>query len=274
MAVKLLSLCEQGRTKHSFVTVGSIPTDHKLNIDMKYTEFNWAELNRDFLFGIFYDLETNLVGVDLTGRRMFAIISKQIHRYLPLRTRKIVNKSLGKNHLAIGGHYCFDRDEHREKSITIDFYFRSFDQPIKLKRSSFLECGIIFADTVLHEIIHMRQHRRRNFNSRPYYKSRENTIDKKRQQGYLGCLDEIDAYAFNISCELMDYFNLDEDKSIRYLNKPKKTISKENSYQMYLKAFDYDHDHAIIKKLKKKIVAYFPKAKQGRPFTNSDWIYY
>ena len=240
---------------------------------MKYTEFNWAELNRDFLFGIWYDLEHKLVGQVLTGRWIFEIVSTQIHKYLPIRLRKIKNKSIGKNNIAIGGAYSIERDEQHQKSITIDFYFKEFDQPIKLKRSSFLECGIIFADTILHEIIHMRQFRRRGFNYKPFYKSKEPNIAKRQQQAYLGCLDEVDAYAFNIACELMDWFNHNCDQAIVYLNQLPEQ-NKKNCYQTYLKTFDYDHNHAIIKKLKKKIVAYFPKAKQGRPFTNSDWIYY
>jgi len=241
---------------------------------MKYIEFDWAELNRDFLFGMWYDLENKIMGQELTGQQLFQIITSQIHKYLPIRARKIRNKSMGRHNIAIGGSYCFESDEQRKKSITIDFYFKNFDEPLKIKRSTFLRCGILFADTVLHEIIHMRQFRRRAFNSKPAFKSKEPNLAKRRQQAYLGCLDEVDAYAFNISCELMDYFNWNEQEAVAYLNNTPKTKGKENSYQNYLKAFDYDHDHVIIKKLKKKIVKYFPRAKQGRPFSNSDWIFY
>lgn len=257
-----------------YVTVGSIPTDHILNNDMKYTEFDWSELNRDFLFGIWYDLERKLLGKELTGQRIFEIASTQIHKHIPIRLRKIKNKSIGKNNIAIGGEYSIERDEQQQKAITIDFYFKEFDQPIKLKRSSFLQCGIIFADTILHEIIHMRQFRRRGFNYKPSYKSRDPNIAKRRKQAYLGCLDEIDAYAFNIACELMDYFNHNEKQASAYLNQPPNFNGKKNCFQMYLKAFDYNNDHVIIKRLKKKIIDYFPKAKQGRPFSNSDWIFY
>jgi hypothetical protein len=34
----------------------------------------------------------------------------------------------------------------------------------------------------------------------------------------LGCSDEIDAYGFNIACELLYRFNNDADKVIEYLN--------------------------------------------------------
>jgi hypothetical protein len=41
---------------------------------------------------------------------------------------------------------------------------------------------------------------------------------------------------------------------------------------MYLKAFQHDHDHPIIHRLKKKIVRYLPQAQVGKPYRNKDWI--
>jgi len=41
---------------------------------------------------------------------------------------------------------------------------------------------------------------------------------------------------------------------------------------MYLKAFDYNHDHKIIKRLKKRVIRYLPNAELGRPYRTADWI--
>jgi len=43
---------------------------------------------------------------------------------------------------------------------------------------------------------------------------------------------------------------------------------------MYLKAFDHDHNHPIIKKVKKKVLQYLPNAEIGKPYRNKDWICY
>jgi hypothetical protein len=41
---------------------------------------------------------------------------------------------------------------------------------------------------------------------------------------------------------------------------------------MYLKAFGHDHNHPIIKQVKKKVASYWPMAKVGKPYRNSEWI--
>jgi hypothetical protein len=41
---------------------------------------------------------------------------------------------------------------------------------------------------------------------------------------------------------------------------------------MYLKAFEHDHNHIILRRVKKKIVRYLGAAKMGKPYRNKDWI--
>jgi hypothetical protein len=41
---------------------------------------------------------------------------------------------------------------------------------------------------------------------------------------------------------------------------------------MYLKAFNHDHNHVIIKRVKKKVIRYIPYAKLGKPYRKKDWI--
>jgi hypothetical protein len=129
------------------------------------------------------------------------------------------------------------------------------------------------ADTILHEIMHMRQYRRRKFKILPDYASTAEKTEQRAEQEYLGCSDEVDAYSFNIACELMDKFKYDPVQVIQYLNEDQKGLRRRhNSWRMYLKAFDHNHDHTIIKRLKKKIIKYLPRAINGKPYRNKDWI--
>jgi hypothetical protein len=41
---------------------------------------------------------------------------------------------------------------------------------------------------------------------------------------------------------------------------------------MYLEAFDQNHQHPIIRRLKQKVIRYFPNAIDGKPYRNKDWI--
>ena len=129
------------------------------------------------------------------------------------------------------------------------------------------------ADTLLHEIIHMRQFRRRNFKQLPDYASNAEKSDIRQEQEYLGCSDEIDAYGFNIACELMDKFGKNKNQIVNYLNENQKGKKRRhNSWRMYLKAFEHDHNHPILQRVKKKVVRYLPAAEVGKPYRNKDWI--
>jgi hypothetical protein len=129
------------------------------------------------------------------------------------------------------------------------------------------------ADTLLHEIIHMRQFRRRNFKQLPDYASNAEKSELREEQEYLGCSDEIDAYGFNIACELMNKFGKNNVQVVNYLNENQKSKKRRpNSWRMYLKAFEHDHNHPIIQRVKKKVVRYLPAAEVGKPYRNKDWI--
>jgi DNA-binding NtrC family response regulator len=129
------------------------------------------------------------------------------------------------------------------------------------------------ADTVLHEIMHMRQYRRRKFKDLPDYASTAARAEKRQEQEYLGNSDEIDAYSFNIACELLDKFHGNTKKAVNYLNEHQKGLRRRhNCWRMYLKAFDYEHNHPIIQRVKKKVIRYMPHALNGKPYRNKDWI--
>jgi hypothetical protein len=132
---------------------------------------------------------------------------------------------------------------------------------------------ILFADTILHELMHMRQYRSRKFKQLPDYASTAEKDEQNQEQSYLGNPDEIDAYGFNIACELLDKFRGDEQQVIEYLSEDQKGLRRRyNCWRMYLKAFNHDHNHVIIKRVKKKVIRYIPNAKLGKPYRKKDWI--
>jgi hypothetical protein len=132
---------------------------------------------------------------------------------------------------------------------------------------------VLFADTILHELMHMRQYRSRKFKELPDYASTAEKTEQREEQEYLGNPDEIDAYSFNIACELMDKFKGDEQQVIKYLSEDQKGLRRRhNSWRMYLKAFNHDHNHIIIKRVKSKVIRYLPQSRIGKPYRNKDWI--
>lgn len=235
--------------------------------------FDWFSLDRNTLFDMLYSLKNRVVNKHLTVDQFHTKLVYEIKKNIPIRFKKVRNSKVDKNWVWVGGSYYSDRDENSERAIEIEFCYSTKEDAIKISSSRFARLCISFADTMLHEIIHMRQHRRRNWKSTPYFPSTANRVKQREEQEYLGCRDEIDAYAFNIACELYDKFDGNQKQAFRYLNENQKGLRrKHNCYRMYLIAFGHNHSHPVIKQIKKKVVSYWPQAKTGKPYRNSEWI--
>jgi hypothetical protein len=235
--------------------------------------FNWSMLDRETIASFMYSLSPELVGQQLTIAKFHSKITNHLKKLAPIRFKKSSNFKVGSNQVWVGGTYYSDWDEDKKKAIELLFVYPLFDDDICISKKRYKGMCYTVADTLLHELIHMRQYRRRKFKVIPDYASTANKTEVRMEQRYLGCSDEIDAYGFNIACELMDKFKGDVDKIVDYLSENQKGVRRRaNSWRMYLRAFQHDHNHPIIQRLKKKVVRYLPQAAIGKPYRNKDWI--
>jgi hypothetical protein len=237
--------------------------------------FDWSTLDRVTLFDILYSLENKIVNQTLTIEQLHTKLTNKIKKDLPIRFRKLRDSKVMPGWVYVGGAYYSNYDEDFKKCIEINFNYSTTDKALCLTKKRFCRLCISFADTILHEIIHVRQHRRRNWKVLPDFPSTASRTKRREEQSYLGCRDEIDAYSFNIACELYDRFNGAQPKIIKHLNSNQKIVKRRgDSYSDYLTTFGNDHNHPVIKHLKKKIVSYLPQAAIGKPYKNGDWIRY
>lgn len=234
--------------------------------------FDWSTLNRDLLVSYTLSLSKILLRKKISVVDFYNLISKTLKSKLPVKIQKLYSIKISKNDFHIGGFYEYDRDQQGLKSINLVFYFNNNNDLLKFNKYNIVDVAFSIADTILHEMIHMRQYRRRNFRFLSDYNSKSINFFKRKNQSYLGNTDEIDAYAFNISCYLLDRFEKNQKQIIKYLNKLKNTDT--NQWTMYLETFDHNHNHTIIQRLKKRIIKYIPHALEGKPYNNKNWIYY
>lgn len=236
--------------------------------------YDWSILDRNLLTAMTALSAYNIVNQKLTPLE----ISSRIRNYLrffkiPVNLVSIYHKNTDKNSIWVGGQYCSVSDELGKKSITVYLQYNPTDTYIKLNKRKFLRVCLNMADSILHEIIHMRQYRRRCFKTIPGYESFAESRKENAEQTYLGHNDEIDAYSFNIACLLVNKFKNNVNHIVDYLNNDlsnKQLVN--NSYLTYLKTFNHNHNHIVIKKLKKKIMYYLPYAKLGKPYKTSNWL--
>ena len=236
-------------------------------------KFNWSILDRKALVEHFFSLYPEIEGKTYPIHQFHTKLSRHIKKLVPVRIAKLRSSKVDSGWIWVGGVYYSNKDQDRRQCIELNFSYNLFDDEITISRRRFLRMCYTAADTLLHEIMHMRQYRRRKFKVLPDYASTAAREAKRREQEYLGNSDEMDAYSFNIACEILDKFGNNTKRAINYLNEDQKGHRRRHScWIMYLKAFDYDHKHPIVQRVKSKVIRYIPHALQGKPYRNSDWI--
>ena len=236
--------------------------------------FNWSALDRDLLIQFAMLAGPFIIGKKLTPTQITSNF-RSTFRWLkvPINFRTSYHTQTEKHWVWVGGSYESLKDKAGHQSITIDLQYSPENNSLKLTSNKFKRMCRTIADTILHEVIHMRQYRRRNFKDIPGYCSTALSGKQRTEQNYLGHFDEIDAYSFNIACYLTDNYEKIGDITT-YLNKTDHSDKRrtKTSYGMYMSAFDHNHNHRVIKKLKKRIIYYVPYAKLGKPYKTTDWL--
>ena len=240
---------------------------------MSRTPFNWYSLDREILFDILNGARSQIVGRELLVEELHKILTKQVKKHLPIRVKMQRDASHEPGLLYIGGCYYSDCDRKRkDKFIEVVFSYFMFDRRITLSSYRWSRVCEVFADSILHEIIHMRQYRTRKFKNLPGYESTALLAKTRRNQNYYGHPDEIGAYSFNIACELYEKFGNDRRAVKKYLDGNQGLRTKRSTYLSYLRTFDTNH--SVLKRLKKKVLYYLPYAEIGKPFKSPDYLTY
>jgi len=237
--------------------------------------FDWSNLERSDIMAGLWTLVYRLTDQTLPIQEFHKIITNYLKRTYPVKVTMDWDEKVKGHGVLVGGTYYSDYDENDKKCIELNFVYNPVYDEIKITKRRYKGICSVIADTMLHEIIHMRQYRRRNFKSLPNYASSASSTKLREEQEYLGGADEVDAYGFNIACELLHKFKGDQGQVVKFLGRNLKNSREDGgSWKMYLKAFEHDHQHEIIKRLQKKVTRYLPRAEEGKPFKSSDWICY
>ena len=238
--------------------------------------FNWSQLDRFTLYGMLYGAGREIIGKKIPVKDIQRYISSYIKPILPIKVVRKQNDYTQKQGLVyIGGTYYsdFDKNNH-QRYIEIVLSYHPLDTVIKMTEYRWARLCTLFADTILHEIVHMRQYRSRNFKTIPGYESTAYYRKQRVDQEYYGDKDEMGAFSFNIACDMVDRFGLDKNTIQKYMDSMQAKRHKKTSYNRYLAAFDWNHDHKIVRQMKKKIIRNLDYAYIGKPFKTTDYLTY
>ena len=148
-------------------------------------------------------------------------------------------------------------DEEEMDPYSIELLFNPKNKnKIQFDQDTLEEIKYRLIDALEHEMIHSLQYQRRDFKQQRDYRS------KDREQKYLGNQDEIEAFAKNISSELLRH--ADKDQAVDMLRSATSTTELRDKLGNllspnlvgYLRAWDFNTRHPVIKKLLKKVYNY------------------
>jgi hypothetical protein len=214
------------------------------------------------------------VGKELSPSQIQKRISKHIKAHLPIKLRKCIYAPTTRGYIFLGGVYYSDLDKKSKPAIEVNFNFNPADTRLKITQYRFKRMALRFADVVLHELIHQRQFRSRNFKDIPGYQSRAELSKERKEQEYYGDTDEMGAFAFNTACELIDRFGYDPNTIGKYIDSNDCKRHKHSWWFYYLKTFDFNHNHPIIRRMKNLIMRQLENAYHGKPFKTTNHLTY
>ena len=213
--------------------------------------FNWSQLNRNNLYSMLYQAGDNIVGKKLTIKTLHSRLSSHIKSCLPVSIKKWqYDAKQDRGFPYIGGSYDSVLDKKgKKKFIEVVLSYHPHDQETRITRYRWTRLCSLFADTILHEMIHMRQYRSRNFKDIPGYESTAYYHKQRMDQEYYGHRDEMGAFSFNIACEMIDRFGYNPWVISNYMDNINGR-TKKGTFTKFLATFDWNHDHIKVRQMK------------------------
>jgi hypothetical protein len=237
--------------------------------------FNWSLLDRNTLYSMLYSLKSEIVDRRLTIGEITKQLSKHIKAHLPVKVVSSRYKPVKPGEVWIGGAYYSHLDKAKKKRfIEVELVFPVDVETMKTSLYRWERICTLFADTILHEVIHTRQYRARNFKDIPGYESTAYYAKDRAMQEYYGDRDEMGAHSFNLAQDMIDKYGFDP-KAIRdYLDSPIPKRVRPNGWGRFMKSFEYDHNHPKVIQMKRKIMTQLENAYHGKPFKTTNHLTY
>lgn len=195
---------------------------------------------------------------EVTPKQVVTHLRRIVGPSVVITTQKSPN--IDPNDLNLNAYYDPDEDENDEKPFEIQVLFPKENPNVTMNRQGWHEFAVKVIDFLEHEMIHQAQYRSREFRPGRQYRSKHQDPITKRSQEYLGNPDEIEAYAFNLSRELLRKTNNDYERTLGLLRNFSKTaMTKDQAGRLlspnlfgYFSDFGFDTTHPVLKSLMKK----------------------
>jgi hypothetical protein len=203
---------------------------------------------RTDVLGVMSDLKEQMVNVLFPVEDFLDVFGEFIASRFRVDVVAAHSNDVDMDDININAYYDPDLDERKKVSIELVLITNPNTNHLMLDEIAWMNLCVLVADSLAHELIHMRQSRARDFED-VAIKHATAFNEHRDAQEYLGDPDEIDAYAYNIAQELQaQKIPLSKLSNL-------KEIGVKDSINLfaYVQTFDQDSEHPVIKRLLKKI---------------------
>lgn len=206
--------------------------------------------------GITNDLKNKFVPVE----EMVDLLAFYVSNRYKVNVSHATSMKSPSNSMIISGEYDSESDEEGRVPINLIFITHTTDKILVWDEETFEFVSKQIADTLIHELVHMKQTRDRNFEPVIIIEDLPND-EEEINRLYLKQSDEIDAYAYNIASELDEEENQEIIK--KYLSCPSLTpMDISINLWNYMQVFEKNLQDKTLKRLMKKVYKRYHNLKK------------
>ncbi len=225
------------------------------------------EIPRRNIKSLIGTVKSKIINRNITIRTIANELEKTLRRKYDLEVKVEKSSKVSSSSIVVNAWYDDDDDRTGDDiPIRLNFIVSDPEVLLNLDEKMWKKFSNEVADAVQHEYLHMTQYRNRGFTKPSKYKpkSTKELKDFYNAKVYLGNSDEIEAYALNISSELLNTYRT-KRKTIANLKRLDKSLFKASpNLFAYFMAFDFDSRHPVIRKLIKKVLLYVESQRPSR----------
>jgi len=232
-----------------------------------FVEGKTQEIPRRNIKSLIGKAKSSVVNKNITIRAIANEIEKTLRRKYDIEIAIEKSSRVDSGSIIINAYYDPENDKTgNDVPIQIELKVSDPEVLLNLDNAMWIKFSNELADAIQHEYLHMTQHRNRGFVKSSEYKPKitKELKDFYNSQSYLGNSDEIEAYALNISSELLNKYRTKRKTIANVKRLDKSLFTASPNLFAYFMAFNFDTRHPVIRKLLKKVLLYIESQRPSK----------
>ncbi len=241
--------------------------DKKKEKKLNLVEGKTQEIPRRNIKSLIGTVKSKIINKNITIRTIANELEKTLRRKYDLEVKVEKSSKVSSSSIVVNAWYDDDDDRTGDDiPIRLNFIVSDPEVLLNVDEKMWTKFSNEVADAVQHEYLHMSQYRNRGFTKPSKYKPKvtKELKDFYNSQSYLGNSDEIEAYALNISSELLNKYRTKRKTIANIKRLDKSLFTASPNLFAYFMAFNFDSRHPVIRKLLKKVLLYIESQRPSR----------